>query len=127
MTIFNAEGKVVESADARIMPDEYWKDNRLEPIKKNENSMTRLMTQLRSVPAFYWTEKILKVLVSGYIPTGSEKTSKFDFGPMNTTISGNTLEGVRLRVGGITTANLNKHLFAKGYIAYGTKDTKLKY
>ena len=127
MAIFNAEGKVVESADARIMPDEYWKDNRLEPIKKNENSMTRLMTQLRSVPAFYWTEKILKVLVSGYIPTGSEKTSKFDFGPMNTTISGNTLEGVRLRVGGITTANLNKHLFAKGYIAYGTKDTKLKY
>ena len=104
---------------------EYWKENRLAPIKKNENAISRLMAQLREVPAFYWTEKVVKVLVSGYIPTGSDETSKFDFGPMNTTISGNTLEGVRLRVGGMTTANLSKRLFAKGYAAYGFKDKKL--
>ena len=126
-SIYKAEGKVVEARDARVMPEEYWKENRLTPINKNENAVSRLMDQQREVPAFYWTEKILKVLVSGYIPTGSDATSKFDFGPMNTTISGNTLEGLRLRAGGMTTANLNNHLFAKGYIAYGTKDEKLKY
>lgn len=45
---------------------------------------------------------------------------------MNTTISGNTLEGVRLRAGGMTTAWLNPHLFYKGYMAYGFKDHRMK-
>ena len=67
--IFNEEAKVVEADDARKMPEEYWKENRLAPIKKNENAISRLMAQLREVPAFYWTEKVVKVLVSGYIPT----------------------------------------------------------
>ena len=53
--------------------------------------------------------------------------SKFDFGPMNTTISGNSVEGARLRVGGFTTANLNKHWFWKGYVAYGFRDHRVKY
>lgn len=126
-SIFDMEGKVVEAADAGFMPDEYWQDKRMVPIKKTENSISRLLTQLRSVPAFYWTEKVISVLVSGYIPTGTQETSKFDFGPMNTTISGNTIEGARFRVGGMTTANLNNHWFAKGYLAYGTRDSKLKY
>ena len=41
-------------------------------------------------------------------------------------ISGNTLEGPRLRAGGMTTAWLNPHLFGKGYIAYGFKDERVK-
>lgn len=126
-SIFNEEGKTLMAIDAQYMPEEYWKEHRMVPIKKNENSVGKLLAQLRSVPVFYWTEKIVSVLVSGYIPTGTDKTSLFDFGPMNTTLSGNTAEGVRLRVGGMTTANLNSHWFAKGYMAYGTKDKKLKY
>ena len=46
---------------------------------------------------------------------------------MNTTLSGNTVEGLRMRVGGTTTAYLNKHLFGSGYVAYGTKDGIFKY
>lgn len=45
---------------------------------------------------------------------------------MNTTISGNTLEGVRLRAGGMTTAWLNPHLFGRGYMAYGFRDHRVK-
>ena len=126
-SVFHAEGKVIELTDARFMPDEYWQEHRMVPIKKNENSIEKLLAQLRSVPVFYWTEKVISVLVSGYIPTGSQEVSKFDFGPMNTTISGNTIEGVRLRAGGMTTANLHKRLFAKGYVAYGTRDNVFKY
>ena len=65
--------------------------------------------------------------MSGYIPAGNKDTSKFDFGPMNTTISGNTIEGARFRFGGMTTAHLNKNWFAQGYVAYGVKDKKLKF
>ena len=41
---------------------------------------------------------------------------------MNTTISGNPVEGMRLRVGGMTTAHLSKNLFSRGFLAYGLKD-----
>lgn len=124
--IFAKEGRTIVTNDALYMPDEFWNDNRQIPIKDSENSVGKMLTRLREVPLYYWTEKVIVTLISGYIPT-REKNSKFDFGPMNTTVSGNPVEGLRLRVGGMTTANLSKNLFARGYVAYGSKDKKLKY
>ena len=124
--IFSMEGNTFLSENASFMPDEFWKDNRQIPIKASENSVSKMLVKLREVPVFYWAEKVIVTLVSGYIPT-REKDSKFDFGPMNTTISGNPVEGLRLRVGGMTTANLSKNLFSRGYVAYGFGDKKLKY
>ena len=46
---------------------------------------------------------------------------------MNTYISGNAIEGARFRVGGTTTTAFSKRLFLDGYLAYGSKDRKLKY
>lgn len=86
------------------------------------------MTRLRSVPVFYITEKIVTILVSGYIPTSEDpEKNKFEFGPMNTTLNGNAIEGGRFRVGGATTTAFSKRLFLDGYMAYGTRDGKLKY
>lgn len=124
--LFNQEGRTILAENALYMPEQFWNDNRQIPIKESENSISKMLVRLREVPAFYWTEKIVVTLISGYIPT-REKNSKFDFGPMNTTISGNPVEGMRLRVGGMTTANLSKNLFSRGYLAYGVKDKKLKY
>ena len=126
LEIFNQEGKTILAENALYMPDQFWNDNRQIPIKESENSISKMLVRLREVPAFYWTEKVVVTLISGYIPT-KEKNSKFDFGPMNTTISGNPVEGMRLRVGGMTTAHLSKNLFSRGYLAYGLKDKKMKY
>ena len=125
LEVFGKEEKTIVNADAEFMPDEFWKENRQVPITDKENAIKGLLTRLREEPVFYWTEKVITVLVSGYIPTSKE--SKFDFGPMNTTLSGNPVEGMRVRVGGMTTANLSKHWFARGYVAYGFNDEKLKY
>lgn len=122
---FNKEGKEFVNDYAAVQPEQYWHDHRQMPIKENEQSMKKLLAKLREVPLFYWTEKVVTILVSGYIKTG--KDSKFDFGPMNTTISANTAEGARFRIGGMTTANLSKHWFARGYTAFGTRDKKFKY
>lgn len=122
---FDKEGEKFTDDFATIQPEQYWHDHRQMPIKENEQAMKKLLARLREVPVFYWAEKVVTVLVSGYIRTGSD--SKFDFGPMNTTISANTAEGARFRVGGMTTANLSKHWFARGYLAYGTRDRKFKY
>lgn len=124
-TIFDREGAVIEDEYALMQPNQYWDDNRMIPIKKKENSVDKILAQLRENKAFYWSEKILTSLVSGYVPTS--KNSKFDLGPLNTTISGNTVEGARLRLGGMTTPNLHKRIFLDTYVAFGTRDKKFKY
>ncbi|MDE6548116.1 MAG: carboxypeptidase-like regulatory domain-containing protein [Muribaculaceae bacterium] len=98
---------------------------RSDNLSKAEVNMGSFMGELRKYPVFYWGEKALMVLVTGYIKTGIR--SRFDIGPINTLISSNPIEGVRLRLGGMTTANLSPHWFASGYVAYGTHDRKWKY
>lgn len=85
-----------------------------------------MMARLRTYPAYYWTEKILKILFTGYVPLPRDHSPLFYYGPVNTSINGNTLEGVRIRAGGMTTAWLHPHLFARGYMAYGFKDQRVK-
>lgn len=123
--IFSALGSTLAADSAALRSDQYWDARRAARVSDSEKGVDKLMTRLRSTPIFYWSEKALKILVNGYVATG--KDSKVDLGPVNTLISHNTLEGWRLRVGGLTTANLSKHLFARGYLAYGTLDKKLKY
>ena len=127
--IFKSSAPVIISKDAYRQPDDFWISNRPgEAIKKNPNSVEKLMVKLRSVPVFYVTEKVVTTLVSGYIPTNKDPAmNKFEFGPMNSTISGSAIEGARFRVGGTTTPALNKNWFFDGYMAYGTRDEKLKY
>lgn len=123
--IFNDNRAVIVAENAYNQDDTFWAQIRTTPISKNEDNLDSMLTQLRNVPVYYWTEKAIRLLVSGYVHTGKE--SKFDFGPINTFISHNDFEGWRFRVGGLTTANLSKHLFARGFVAYGIKDKKFKY
>lgn len=127
--VFKESAPVITLKDAYQQSEDFWTSNRPEEaIKKNPNSVEKLMAKFRSVPIFYITEKVVSVLVSGYIPTNKDPLkSKFEFGPMNTAISGNAIEGARIRVGGTTTTAFSRNLFFDGYMAYGTKDEKLKY
>ena len=127
--VFKESAPVITLKDAYQQSEDFWISNRPEEaIKKNPNSVEKLMAKFRSVPIFYITEKVVSVLVSGYIPTNKDPLkSKFEFGPMNTAISGNAIEGARFRVGGTTTTAFSRNLFFDGYMAYGTKDEKLKY
>lgn len=124
--IFKYRGEVMTSPLASRHSDTYWIENRPTPITGKEGRVGEMIDRLRTRPLYYWSEKILKVLVNGYIAT-SANDSKFDFGPVNTVVSSNDIEGVRFRIGGMTTANLNRRLSSRGYVAYGTRDQKLKY
>ena len=126
LALFDRSGEVHVQNDAMYMPEEYWSDNRPAGLKNDETTMRRMLARLRQSKLFYWGEKIIVSLVTGYIKT-NPKNSKFDFGPMNTTLSGNKLEGFRMRIGGMTTANLNPNLFSQFYVAYGFRDKKFKY
>ena len=127
-SVFGLLGALHVLPEATVQPDTFWIHNRPIPLKEKEDALKDLLGQLRKVPAFNAIIKTAEILITGYIPTANDKkVTKFDFGPMITTFSANHLEGFRMRVGGMTTANLNPYWFASGYLAYGTNDRKIKY
>ena len=123
--VFKGDGRVAQTDGANARDEEYWRQARLSDIAKGESKVDELMRRLRSVPLYYWGEKILKTAFSGYVSTGNP--SYFDFGPVNSVLSFNSLERVRLRVGGMTTASLSPRWFGRFYVAYGFKDHRWKY
>lgn len=118
-------GNALELDEARRRDTGFWTTERMVPLSQAESRMGAMMGEMRKVPLLYWAEKALSLMESGYVRTGNP--SKVDLGPVNTLLSGNTVEGLRIRLGGMTMSPLNPHLFAKGYVAYGTKDKKWKY
>lgn len=122
---FVETGNVFEAGESGERDSEFWAKVRMTQLTDVERNMGSFLSRIRQIPFFYWSEKILSVLVNGYISTG--KNSKFDFGPVNTTVSYNSTEGVRFRLGGMTTSNLSEHIFLRGYAAYGLRDRKFKY
>lgn len=129
LAVFDEKAPIIVQKDAYNRPDSFWDSSRPQEARsRNENSVSNLMKRLRSVPAFYYTEKLISMIISGYIPTNKNPmNNKFDLGPMNSTFNGNAIEGARFRIGGGTTPVFSKRLFAEGYAAYGTRDGKMKY
>ena len=123
--VFSFKGEQSTAGSAAYMPDEFWQEYRPAEVRTTTATMRSLMQRLRGSKWFYWAEQAVVVLVNGYVPTA--KVSRFDFGPLNTLISGNSLEGLRLRLGGMTNVNLSRHWFARAYAAYGFRDKKFKY
>lgn len=127
MKIFESTSEVITS-QAKKQDDSYWIAHRPVAAVKNEHTVKDMLARLRKSKLFYWCEKVVVTFVNGYINTSSNAPeSRFDIGPVYTLISGNELEGLRLRLGGMTTANLNKRLFGSFYVAYGFHDEKFKY
>lgn len=122
---FNFKGSQSIGSGAEFMPDEFWQEYRPEDVRSTTASIKGLMQRLRGSKLFYWAEQFVVVMVNGYIPTA--KVSKVDIGPLNTLISGNSLEGLRLRLGTMTNVNLSRRWFARAYMAYGFRDKRLKY
>ena len=124
--VFAGGGEIVEQEGAKVRDEIFWEEARAVTfINSGEKKVGDLMGKFRKSPVFYWGEKIIKILFSSYIPIGKE--SKFDFGPVNSVLSFNSIEDVRLRVGGMTTANLSPRWFGRFYVARGFKDHRWKY
>jgi hypothetical protein len=123
--LYNNEGSLQYADNYDSQNNDFWENTRPVELTSSEASMKSMIDQLRDIPLIYWSEKIISILVKGYLPTGHP--SKFDLGPINTLISSNTVEGARFRIGGMTTANLSSKWFSRAYLAYGTSDRKFKY
>lgn len=125
---FKSRGNVIKESDMLIKDEEFWADARQVPLTQTESNMAKFVRELTEIPGFKYVVFALKTLFENYIETTiGDNPSKFDIGPINTTITSNYIDGLRLRFSGRTTAQLHPQLFLSGYGAYGFKDKKWKY
>lgn len=114
--------------DAPVQDADFWNHHRPLPLTDKEKGMDSFVDNVKQMPGFRYIIFAVRALVENFIETGSEdRPSKFDIGPVNTFVSTNYIDGLRLRLSGKTTAAFNPHLFFKGYVAYGFKDARPKY
>ena len=122
--LFKGKAKVRHDMDAMNRDEAYWNKYRQVDLTKSESSMDSFIHRMENSKGFKYIIFFVKALMENYVEIGGGtdgKKSKFDLGPVNTYISKNFVDGIRLRLAGRTMAALNPHFFWDGYTAYGTK------
>ena len=123
--LFKGKAKTVTDPDAALMDDDFWQEHRKVELTRSEAGMDDFLNGMRTVGGFKYILLGLKLLAENYIETGNP--SKVDIGPVNSMVSTNFIDGLRTRLSLQTTANLNRHLFWKGYAARGWRSRKNYY
>ncbi len=125
---FKGKAKIIYDTNAKMRDNDFWAAHRTTQLTKSEASMDSFIKRMASTKHFKWVMFASKALIENFIETGSEnKPSKFDIGPVNTFISKNFVDGIRLRASARTTAKFNPHWFFEGYYAYGTRSRRSYY
>ena len=105
-----------------------WNEERPILLTPKETLTDSLRYELSRFPEFQFIKKAANLYLVGYIPTSTVRSeSKFDLGPIFNFFSYNHEEGWRIRIGGMTTAQLNPRNFFEGYLAYGFRDQRPKF
>lgn len=127
-TLFPALTTHVTLPSAPKVRRKQWNEQRPIQLTMAETFLDSMRYELMRIPSIRYTVRTLEALVTGYIPTSSNRdSSRLDIGPLYNFVSHNGIEGTRLRFGGMTSALLNNRNFADGYIAYGIDDHRFKF
>jgi hypothetical protein len=101
--------------------DSTWNMLRHDTLSKNEKAIYETIDKLMESPKFQKLQTNIKFFGGGYRDIG-----KFEIGPWFNWVSGNQWEGTRFRFDLGTNKKLMKNIYLHGYLAYGTRDKKLK-
>ncbi len=120
-SVFNNPVSVRVLNDINNKTDEYWDENRDVPLSRNESGIYEMVDSVLNIPIFTTYVDAIYMFTTGYLKMG-----KFEFGPTFKSISYNTTEGLRLRLGGRTSNKFSTNLMLNGYLAYGFRDKQIK-
>ncbi len=123
---FKFKGDTKVESSAQMRDEEFWEEQRPTPLTKGEDQMNLFIRRIQGIRGFKEILWVGKAFVENFVETSISSPSKVDIGPINTMIGSNFVEGFRLRASAQTTANLNKHLFLKGFVKYGFGDQRWK-
>ncbi len=123
---------IVMDEQATELNDSFWETNRHDPLTQTERNVYKMIDTLRTIPVVKTTTDLVTYFASGYVEWGIT-----DLGPWPLTYAFNDInespalttgaEGHRFRLGMRTNEHLSKKVELNGYLAYGTRDRKLKY
>ena len=110
--------KVVYNYDEDVYnrEDDFWQNNRLEALNKDEKGVYKMLDTLKTVKKFKRLYNLGSILASGYVEFPS---INFDYGPIFSTFGFNEVEGLRFRTGGRTYFGPNDMWRLEGFLAYG--------
>jgi hypothetical protein len=114
--------EVVVLNNARERNDAYWENARPEKLTRRERDIYYMVDTIKNVPAFRTYLDIGYALFSGYY-----RTKYVEIGPYFKSLSFNSIEGTRIRLGGRTTMDFSERIRLDGYAAYGFKDERFKF
>lgn len=118
--LFSGPGGERTEKGAHSRDENYWMLHRRVELTPGERNMAAFVSGLKRAAGGNVTALLARMAVEGYVETGGrDRPSKVDLGPVSSFVSSNYVDGLRLRVGGQTTANLSPHLFLSGYYARG--------
>ena len=116
------KGNTLREPDASMQDEAFWNEYRQVKLTSSEDKMDSFLDRLTHIKGFKYVLFGFKALVENFVETGDSLHPNYvDIGPVNTIISANHYDGLRFRASALTTANLSPHLFANGYVSYGTK------
>lgn len=97
-------------------------DQRLAPLSNREQAIYTAVDSLRNNKDFNRGIKLTTLIATGYW----DFANRLRVGPLSSLVSGNFVEGTRIRVGVWTLEGFNKQWNLNGYLAYGFKDNRWK-
>jgi len=115
--LYKGKQTEVKDAYAELRSEQFWNQYRQVELTKSESSMDTFLQHIKDLKGFKYFMFGLKALIENSIETGNP--NKIDLSPVNTILTHNEFDGMRSRLSALTTAILNKHLFASAYYAHG--------
>jgi hypothetical protein len=113
--------EVIVLTDSEIKPDSFWSASRHEALSKNEKAVYKMIDTIQSLPKFkQYTETI------NFIGTGYKNLGNYQIGPWFNWITGNFIEGTRIRFDLGTNRKFNRKIYFHTYLAYGFGDKTFK-
>lgn len=121
-TFYSLTDNLKVKDDAFDKTEDFWIKSRHDTLSENEREIYHMVDTLQSLPVYRTWVDIIQLFVTGYKTKGN-----FEYGPYYNIYSFNEIEGQRFRFGGRTSDKFSKTYELSGYLAFGTRDEKLKY
>jgi len=119
---YSKTDNLIVEQGAEKRSEEYWAGVRHDTLTKKEQHIYEMVDTVMSLKFYKNWESLAIMLYSGYKVIGP-----WEYGPYYNTVSFNSIEGLRLRVGGRTSNNFSRKIELGGYAAYGFQDEQFKF
>lgn len=119
--ILKAGTNVVLGKDVLKNDESFWDTLRPYPLTEKEKQIYSMVDSVKNTPLYRNIYEFVNTILFGYY-----NTKYIGFGPYYKLYSFNKLEGNRFQFGAQTTSDFSKKIQMRGYVAYSTKDEKVK-